>query len=52
LPLDDALALLQTMHDHGAVVDRHSDSVRLGEAEYIAALRKSSDKYFSCATAP
>jgi hypothetical protein len=40
------------MLDHGAVVDRHSDSLCVGEAAYIATLLKSRPKYFGCAAEP
>jgi hypothetical protein len=40
------------MLDHGAVVDRHSDSLCVGEAEYIATLLKSRQKFFGCAAEP
>jgi hypothetical protein len=39
------------MLDHGAVVDRHSGSFRMGEPDYIATLSKSSALFWLCARA-
>jgi hypothetical protein len=36
------------MLDHGAVVDRHSGSFRMGEPDYIATLSKSSALFWLC----